>query len=83
MNTDNFTSACRYCRHYNPEGRRGGTCQRLGVPVQASWKACALASPPFSDWNIDEVVQLESCLSLKAKEILPEAVSHQTNLVIR
>ena len=77
---NNFTSACRYCRHYNPEGRRGGTCQRLGVPVQASWKACILASPPFSDWqSIDEIVQLESCLSLSHE--LAEAATAQTNLV--
>jgi hypothetical protein len=43
-----LTSACRYCRHYNPEGRRGGTCQQLGAQVQASWKACSLALPPFA-----------------------------------
>ncbi|MBH8556217.1 hypothetical protein I8751_28580 [Nostocaceae cyanobacterium CENA357] len=43
-----LTSACRYCRHYKPEGRRGGVCQQLGVPVQASWKACSLALPPFA-----------------------------------
>jgi hypothetical protein len=43
-----LTSACRYCRHYKPEGRRGGTCQQLGAPVQAGWKACSLALPPFA-----------------------------------
>ncbi|HYW21765.1 MAG TPA: hypothetical protein VE956_21150 [Nodularia sp. (in: cyanobacteria)] len=43
-----FTSACRYCRHYQPEGRRGGMCQQLGSPVQAAWKACSLALPPFA-----------------------------------
>ncbi|UKP00057.1 hypothetical protein [Nostoc sp. UHCC 0870] len=43
-----LTSACRYCRHYKPEGRRGGNCQQLGAPVQASWKACSLALPPFA-----------------------------------
>ncbi|MBD2209192.1 hypothetical protein H6G64_05410 [Calothrix sp. FACHB-156] len=43
-----LTSACRYCRHYNPEGRRGGMCQQLGAPVQGSWKACSLALPPFA-----------------------------------
>lgn len=46
--TNSLTSACRYCRHYKPEGRRGGTCQQLGAPVQASWKACSLALPPFA-----------------------------------
>lgn len=43
-----LTSACRYCRHYQPEGRRGGMCQQLGGLVQASWKACSLALPPFA-----------------------------------
>ncbi|MBD2437294.1 hypothetical protein [Nostoc sp. FACHB-110] len=49
MKPINFlTSACRYCRHYKPEGRRGGMCQQLGAPVQATWKACSLALPPFA-----------------------------------
>lgn len=49
MKTINFlASACRYCRHYQPQGRRGGTCQLLGVGVQGSWKACALALPAFA-----------------------------------
>jgi hypothetical protein len=40
--------ACRYCRHYAPEGRRGGTCQKLGVQVRGSWTACSLVQPSFS-----------------------------------
>ncbi len=48
MEEINFsTSACRFCCSYKPEGRRGGSCQRLGVPVQGSWKACTFASHPF------------------------------------
>jgi hypothetical protein len=47
-NIKSFTSACRYCRHYQPEGRRGGTCGQLGAPVQGSWKACCFALPPFT-----------------------------------
>ncbi len=67
MKTANFcTSACRYCRYYQPEGRRGGMCQQLGVPVQANWKACSLAVPPFdSSWErFEEIVLLENSLSL-------------------
>ena len=59
MKTLNFpTSACRYCRHYCVEGRRGGMCQQLGVPVRGSWKACSLALPPFApSWeSIDELL---------------------------
>ena len=58
MKTPKFlTSACRYCRYYKPEGRRGGMCQLLGVQVQASWKACHVAIPTFKPaWSSLEVV---------------------------
>ncbi|MDZ8067983.1 MAG: hypothetical protein RMY64_20540 [Nostoc sp. DedQUE08] len=68
-----LASACRYCRHYQPEGRRGGTCQQLGAPVQATWKACSLALPPFAPswetledaWGLpDASPVLTSCQSL-------------------
>lgn len=71
MKTANIlTSACRYCRFYNPEGRRGGVCDQLGVPVQASWKACAFAASPFtSTWEtIEEIVFLEKTLSLECSQ---------------
>lgn len=45
-------STCRHCQFYRSEGRRGGCCERLGVPVQGSWKACCLAIAPFtSTWE--------------------------------
>ena len=85
MSTDNFlTSACRYCRYYAPEGRRGGACQRLGVPVQANWKACALASPPFApEWsNLDDIARLEDCLSIEETPVVAQtATAAQANLV--
>lgn len=43
-----IASACRSCRYYTPEGRRGGHCQQLGVPVRGSWEACSLAIPAFA-----------------------------------
>lgn len=47
-----LTSACRSCHHFVPEGRRGGTCQKLNVPVQGSWKSCSLAVSAFSSsWD--------------------------------
>lgn len=54
------TSACRYCRYYQPEGRRGGLCQTLGAPVQGSWKACSFAIPAFEPaWEgLEEMVFL-------------------------
>lgn len=68
-----LASACRYCCHYQPEGRRGGMCQQLGAPVQATWKACSLALPPFAPswetledaWGLpDAAPVLTSCQSL-------------------
>ncbi|WP_204102637.1 MULTISPECIES: hypothetical protein [Spirulina sp. CCY15215] len=69
MNTEKLlTSACRCCTFYSPEGRRGGTCQQLGVPVKGCWKACSLAAHPFAksswqDWDAG-IVHLEHSLSL-------------------
>lgn len=52
-----LTSACGHCRHYTPEGRRGGVCALLGGFVQSHWKACSLAISPFvASWeNIEEI----------------------------
>lgn len=41
-------SACRYCQFYRPIGRRGGSCQMLGVSVQGGWKGCHLGITAFS-----------------------------------
>jgi hypothetical protein len=70
----NSSSSCRNCRHYQPEGRRGGHCQQLGVPVQGSWNACSLACLAFTpSWsNFKEIIpwQQES-----PKRIKKEAAS--------
>jgi hypothetical protein len=60
--SDSPVSACRHCRHYVPEGRRGGTCGQLNdVLVQGSWKACSLASPVFAaNWQFERIVTLHS-----------------------
>lgn len=78
MKEINFsTSACRYCRFYKPEGRRGGSCQMLGVPVQSSWKACALASSPFETTlkKLEDIFHLETAISLQSPTQLPSKVS--------
>lgn len=58
MKVNSVTSACRACRYYTPEGRRGGNCRQLSVPVRGAWKACSLALPPFvPSWEgIEEVL---------------------------
>ena len=65
-------SACKSCRFYTPEGRRGGNCQQLGVPVRGGWKACSLALPPFApSWeSLEEIYNLQSEV-LKTTEIMP------------
>lgn len=40
-------SFCSRCRFYAPEGRRGGHCGQLGVPVESRWQSCSLAVPVF------------------------------------
>ncbi|MCU0525456.1 MAG: hypothetical protein MUF72_11585 [Elainella sp. Prado103] len=45
-------STCRHCQFYRSEGRRGGFCRQLEVPVQGGWKSCSLAIAPFaSTWE--------------------------------
>lgn len=66
MNEKNFsTSACRFCRFYRPEGRRGGLCETLGVPVQSSWKACSLACSPFETTltKLENIFNLDASIS--------------------
>ena len=94
MKTANFlTSSCRHCRYYQSEGRRGGTCQQLGGPVQPDWKACAVAARPFTpDWNeLKGMARLESSLvldydgdrkgNLGDREVLPAAVTARSTAV--
>ncbi|NEO27603.1 MAG: hypothetical protein F6K03_12100 [Kamptonema sp. SIO4C4] len=67
MNHQNFlTSTCRCCSYYQPEGRRGGMCQQLGVPVKACWEACSLAAHPFVAQKTleEDIVYLEHSLTL-------------------
>lgn len=67
MTAINFTtSACRCCRYFQPEGRRGGVCQQLSVPVRGSWKACSLASSPFApSWGRIEGIWGNDPLGIK------------------
>lgn len=66
------TSACRNCRHFTPEGRRGGNCHQLGVLVRGGWKACSLAIPAFApSWEGLEGIVLWSTQGLDTSEALP------------
>ncbi|MBF2064240.1 MAG: hypothetical protein IGS39_07440 [Calothrix sp. C42_A2020_038] len=85
-----LTSACRYCRHYNPEGRRGGNCQQLGAPVQGHWKACSLALPAFAPswesledaWSLPEATPaLASNLNQDALTLEVKPMQHSESVV--
>jgi hypothetical protein len=45
-------------------------CQQLSVEVQSGWKACSLATPPFTtSWErMEELVLLENALALPTVE---------------
>ena len=79
MNEIQFsTSDCRHCRFYEPEGRRGGSCQMLGVPVQGRWKACPLASSPFDTTlkKLEDIFQLETSMPLNSPVRLASKVAN-------
>ncbi len=57
--TNYFPSVCRYCRYYDPQGRRGGMCQKLSAPVRGDWQACSLANAAFlPTWETWETITL-------------------------
>jgi hypothetical protein len=69
---------CSRCRHYSPEGRRGGHCSQLGVPVQGRWNACSLSMPVFStplpDLSTLEFLPQPIEIHLPEPALLPEEV---------
>ncbi len=75
--SDPLASACRHCRHYVHEGRRGGNCGQLNVLVQGSWKACSLALPAFApNWQFERMMALQS----EPVEKLPTPISKHGDL---
>ncbi len=67
MSTNPLLTSCRCCAYYQPEGRRGGTCSQLGVPVKGCWQACSLAAHPFEPcWDVErKIARLETTLALE------------------
>ncbi|MFM7887264.1 MAG: hypothetical protein ACKPCM_11365 [Pseudanabaena sp.] len=39
---------CRFCKNYAPQGRNGGHCSALSVPVQGKWESCRLYLASFT-----------------------------------
>lgn len=76
-----LTSMCRSCRYYQPQGRRGGQCEMLGVSVQSHWKACHLAASPFVvSWEESQKIGIEALYQeLQSERIQqPEKRSDET-----
>ncbi|HIK30067.1 MAG TPA: hypothetical protein IGS17_01335 [Oscillatoriales cyanobacterium M59_W2019_021] len=73
-NSNCLISACRSCRYYSHQGRRGGQCQRLGVPVESTWKACSLAFPPFApSWeHFEDLMSLKSEAAERHESLTPD-----------
>jgi hypothetical protein len=68
VNPTSLIAACRFCKYYTPEGRRGGECQKLGALVKGSWKPCSLAIPAFSpSWDeLQQVVTAQQVVTVEA-----------------
>ena len=68
-------SSCSRCRFYGPQGRRGGECSQLGVPVGGRWQPCSLAMPVF-DAALGQIAPLDDFLppplKLEFSEVLLE-----------
>jgi hypothetical protein len=47
---------CRFCRHFDSAGRRGGECAKLQSHVEGDWKSCSLAMPIFAT-NFETEIQ--------------------------
>ncbi|MBW4518360.1 MAG: hypothetical protein KME16_01335 [Scytolyngbya sp. HA4215-MV1] len=86
--SDSPVQACRNCRHFTPEGRRGGSCHLLSALVKGSWKACSMAIPAFtSDWeNLEEVFNLQQgsmlapvTVSLNSRSVLERSLRNYEN----
>ena len=73
MNSNNCsTLSCRFCQHYEVEGRRGGLCHLLNVSVRGTWQACPLAIRSFIPEPIlVGTISNSSNLSVNYEKIIP------------
>jgi len=76
----NSVTACRLCQHYNPEGRRGGLCGKLDVPVHPSWDACSLAIHPFDPSWQPAQNEFNSLLSESFQEVFSMSYSEMPEI---
>jgi hypothetical protein len=73
--------ACRNCYFYQPQGHRGGECQRLRVPVQSHWAICPLGRPTFAEGRIPaKAAGLDVPLPLPAPVLTPARLSTEGSI---
>jgi hypothetical protein len=65
--------ACRYCHHYQIQGRRGGHCNKLGAPVKGKWAACSLMAISFSSLPVKQTYGVQ----LHAEQYVSEIYSYE------
>lgn len=70
-------SACKHCRCFRSEGRRGGVCGRFETFAAGDWASCPFALPIFDEGNWEtatDLIHLEKSFSL---ELAAENTSQQ------
>ncbi len=66
------TLSCRFCQHYEVEGRRGGVCHILNASVEGNWQACPLGIRSFVTEPISRgTMSQRSNLSLNYEKNIP------------
>jgi hypothetical protein len=85
MNSNNCSTLfCRFCQHYEVEGRRGGLCHILNVSVEGNWQACPLAIRSFVTEPISiETMSQRSHLSVNYEKIIPLKTYNFTDKAFR
>lgn len=75
----NTPISCRFCKHFNPVGQRGGDCEKLQAYVSSNWDACSLAEHPFApsreyEFNLAGISRPDAITLIARKEELTEIV---------
>jgi len=82
-----IVSSCRHCLFYEMQGRRGGQCRQLGVPVKGCWRSCSLALSPFASQNwqdLERIVVLNPpVLELAKHELAKQTIEIQSDTNFR
>jgi hypothetical protein len=80
---DRCSNSCKFCSHYQPEGRRDGHCGKLQVSVGGNWQSCSLMELAFNSGDRFLSTSLESEFRLIAtdteKQLTPNSGNSAQN----